>query len=59
MARAQMPKLVKLTEYFSKRGNAMFPLSVPRVLRSKLPRQAYSRGFCWNIAKQNYFAGTK
>lgn len=34
MARAQAPKLVKLREYFSKRsGNAMVPLSVPRVLR--------------------------
>lgn len=41
MARAEAPKLVKLTEYFSKRGNAMVPLSVPRVVRSKLPRQVY------------------
>lgn len=51
MARARAPKLVKLTEYSSKRGIAMVPLSVPRVVRSKLPRQVYSGGFCWNIAK--------
>lgn len=39
MAEAQAPKLVKPTGSFSKRGNAMVPLSVPRGVRSKLPRR--------------------